>query len=131
MLIPPESDQNWFGLVSAAATVPRLSVADEPGAGAISSNAVLDLLHTWIGPVNTPDKHSTVGPVSEFSCAAIQEFTLADVAPHDDGAAMAAPVGVVGFGISLSPSTGAVPAGSIGNALAEIGGAGCITAPWP
>src|SRR6185437_481858 len=137
MLSPPESAQNWFGLVSAAATVPRLSVAAEPGAGAISSSAVLDVPHTWIGPVNTPDRQSTVAPDSEFSFAAIHEFTLADVAPdaaanvtaHDDGAAIGAPVGVAGLGISPSPSTGTTPAGSIGNALADTGGTGWVTAP--
>ena len=112
--------------------MPRLSVADEPGAGAISGSALLDLLHTRIGPVNTPDKHSTVGPLSEFSFAAIHESTLADVAPaaeanvtpHDDGAVIGAPVGVAGFGTSPSPSTGATPAGSIGKALAVTGGVG-------
>src|SRR5258708_31800967 len=133
---PAESAQNWFGLGWAAATVPRLSVADVPGAGAISRSAVLDLAQTWIGAVNVPVRQSTVVAVIEFSLAAIQELTVAEVAPedeanvivHDDGAAIAAPVGVDGFGIRPSLSAGAWPAGSTGKALAVTGGAGCATA---
>src|SRR4029077_17790146 len=132
MLTPPESEKNWLGLVSAACTWPRSSVADAPGAGAISSSGVVDLLHTWIGPVNVPDRHSTVVVAMLFSLAAIQELTVADVAPfadanapcQDAGGAIAEPVGVAGFGISPSPSAGGVPAGSRGNALAVTGGAG-------
>src|SRR6516165_5228003 len=120
MLTPPESLKNWFELVSAAWTWPRFRVAVAPGAGAISSSAAEDLLHTWIGRVNVPDRHRTVVVVMPFSLAVIQELTVADVAPlaeanvtvQDDGGAIAEPVGVAGFGISPSPSAGGVPAGS-------------------
>jgi hypothetical protein len=92
------------------------------------------LLHTWIGRVNVPDRHAVVVVVMPFSLAAIQELTVADVAPlaeanvtvQDDGGAIAEPVGVAGFGISPSPSVGGVPAGSRGNALAVTGGVGCV-----
>src|SRR5690349_16167365 len=135
MLTPPESPKNWLGLVSAACTWPRSSVAVAPGAGAISSSAAEDLLHTWIGPVNVPDRQSTVVVARLFSLAAIQELTVADVAPpaeanvtvQDDGGAIAEPVGVAGFGISPSPAAGGVPASSTPNALAVTGGAGRVT----
>src|SRR5580704_614716 len=138
MLTPPESDQNWLGLVSAAATWPRLSVAVAPGAGAISSSAVDDLLQTWTGVVNVPARHTTVVAVMAFSWAAIQAFTPADVLPpaaavnvcvHEPGGPTGEPVGVCGLGISPSPSAGVFPAGSTGNALAVTGGAGWVMVP--
>src|ERR1700733_323427 len=138
MLTPPESDQYWLGLVSAAATLPRSKVAPsgEPGSGAISSSGVDDLLQTWSGVVNTPDRHTNGGEVIEFSLAAIQALTAADVlvvpagtlnvTVQELGGPIGAPVGVWGFGIILSPSAGAVPSGSMANELAVTGGAGWV-----
>src|ERR1700735_1362541 len=132
MLTPPESPKYSLGLVSAAASRPRSSVAVAPGAGAISSSAVLDLLQTWTGEVNVPDRQTTVVAEMEFSCAAIQELPVADVLPpelakvtvHEAGGATCTPAGVAGFGMRPSPSAGAVPAGSTGNELAVTGGGG-------
>jgi len=115
--------------------VPRFSVAVAPGAGAISRSATADLPQTWIGEVNVPDRQTTVAAEIEFSFAAIQELTVAEVLPlaelkvtvHELGAAIGVPVGVAGLGISPSPSAGAVPDGSIPNALAVTGGAGWVT----
>ena len=131
MLTPPESPKNWFGLVSAGLHLAEV----ERGRGARRRGDLQQrgarLAPHWIGPVNVPDRQSTVVVAMLFSLAAIQELTVADVAPlaeakvtvQDDGGAIAEPVGVAGFGISPSPSAGGVPAGSSGNALAVTGGA--------
>src|SRR5579859_1280904 len=134
MLIPPESAQYWLGLVSPDATVPRASVALDPGSGATSRSAVEDLLQTCSGEVKVPDRQTTVAEVIEFSLAAIHEFTSADVLPlaeenvtvHELGGAMGEPVGVAGLGMSPSPSAGTVPCGSMGNELAVTGGVGWV-----
>jgi hypothetical protein len=70
-----------------------------------------------------------------FSWAVIQALTVADVAPADDeiltahevGAATDEPVGVAGFGMRPSLSTGLCPFGSIGKSLATTGGVGWET----
>jgi hypothetical protein len=95
------------------------------------------LLQTWIGSSNVPDRHTTVVAVIEFSLLAIHEFTSAEVLPlaeekvtvHEPGALTGTPDGLCGLGISPSPSAGAVPSGSIGNALAVTGGGGWVI--WP
>jgi hypothetical protein len=126
------------GVVQDVDVAARAAIQEASGQVRVSaSSAAEDLLHTWIGSPNVPDRHTTVLAVIEFSLLAIHEFTSADVLPlaeenvtvHERGAPIGTPDGLRGFGIRPSPSAGAVPSGSIGNALAVTGGGGWVT--WP
>ena len=97
MLTPPESAEELVGV-----GVGGLHLAEvergrrRPAPGRSPAARCEDLLHTWTGAVNVPDRHSTVVVVMQFSLAAIQELTVAEVAPlaeanvtvQDDGGAI-------------------------------------------
>jgi hypothetical protein len=85
--------------------------------------------------VKVPARQTTVFAVRAFSSSAIQLLTVAEVAPELDakvtvhvvGTLTGVPVGVIGLGMSPSPSASAWPSGSIGKSAAVTGGVGWAT----